>query len=182
MQNFIGNQPWPLLLKASWQAAVLIVLVLAAQFVLRRRLAPRWRYRIWLLVVLRPAMPWTVPSAVSLFNVLNFSTASEIVVSRPVITGAIDSAGPATVDSAPTDQSAQRATRASAANAPRFSAHLSWLPLVWAVGALAMALGLAATHYRFARRVTPCRPLIVSGFRGAGAIGGGLPRLDRLTV
>jgi bla regulator protein BlaR1 len=65
MPDWIPYSPWALLLKASWQGAVIIVLVLAALYVLGRRLTPRWRCALWLLVVLRLAMPWTVPSALS---------------------------------------------------------------------------------------------------------------------
>jgi len=32
--------------RASWQASVLIVLVLLAQWLLRRQLAPRWRHAL----------------------------------------------------------------------------------------------------------------------------------------
>src|SRR5579859_4477423 len=76
MQIFSGSTFWWPLLKASWQASVLIVVVLAAQWFLGGRLTPRWRFRLWLLVVLRLALPWTVPSAVSLFNLLKFPTVS----------------------------------------------------------------------------------------------------------
>ena len=63
--------PLASLLKASWQAAVLILLVLAAQRILGARLSPRWRYSLWLLVIIRLALPWTSPSNLSVFNLLN---------------------------------------------------------------------------------------------------------------
>src|SRR5208282_3709196 len=69
MQNFLASQFLPLLLKASWQAAVIILLVLAAQSVLGRRWNPRCRHALWWLVVARLALPVTIPSPVSLFNV-----------------------------------------------------------------------------------------------------------------
>ena len=65
-----------LLLKASWQAAVLIVLVLAARWVFGRRLKPQWRFGLWFLVVIRLALPWTIHSPVSLFNFLSFPNLS----------------------------------------------------------------------------------------------------------
>src|SRR5262245_15438807 len=65
MEN--GNHLF-LLLKSSWEASVLIVLVLALQWIGGRRLPPRWRYALWLLVIARLALPWTFPSAVSLYN------------------------------------------------------------------------------------------------------------------
>src|SRR5215475_5137299 len=74
MLNFLQSFPLALL-KASWQAGVLILLVLAAQWAFRGRLSPRLRYGLWLLVVARLALPWTIPSGLSLFNVVNSSRA-----------------------------------------------------------------------------------------------------------
>src|SRR3974390_3396827 len=65
----------PVLLKMSLEASILILLVLAAQWVCGRRLKPRWRYALWLLVLLRLAVPWTISSPTSLFNVLKMPTA-----------------------------------------------------------------------------------------------------------
>src|ERR1017187_3525558 len=117
----------PILLKASWQAAVLIVLVLLAQWALGRRLKPRWRYGLWLLVMLRLALPWTVPSAVSVFNLLRFSKASEAVVNQQATPGAQGSLILQSTATAP-------AMAAFTAAAPWFRVGLFWLPLVWAAG------------------------------------------------
>src|SRR5664279_3275366 len=81
MQAFFETYHLPWLLKASCQAAVLIVLVLAVQRAFGRRLSPRWRYGLWLLVAARLALPWTLPSSVSLFNVLSLARASVAVAS-----------------------------------------------------------------------------------------------------
>jgi beta-lactamase regulating signal transducer with metallopeptidase domain len=59
------------LLRASWQASVMIVLVFVLQWVFRRQLSPRWRYRLWFLVLVRLVLPMSPPSALSLFNYLN---------------------------------------------------------------------------------------------------------------
>lgn len=56
------------LLRASWQAAVLAILVLAAQLIFRKKLSARWRYALWLLVVARLALPVSPPSPMSIFN------------------------------------------------------------------------------------------------------------------
>jgi beta-lactamase regulating signal transducer with metallopeptidase domain/peroxiredoxin len=55
-------------LQTSWQAAVLAMLVLAAQLIFRKKLSPSWRYGLWLLVVMRLLMPASPQSAVSIFN------------------------------------------------------------------------------------------------------------------
>src|SRR5581483_3643422 len=53
----------------------LVGLVLLAQRLLRRRLAPAWRYGLWLLVIARLLMPVVPASGFSIFNLvsLNFS-------------------------------------------------------------------------------------------------------------
>src|SRR5262245_20354724 len=75
MQNVLQSFPLAPLLKASWQAGVLILLVLAVQWAFGGQLSPRLRYGLWLLVVARLALPWTIPSGLSLFNLVNISRA-----------------------------------------------------------------------------------------------------------
>lgn len=67
LTTFIDRLPG-LVWRASWQASVLVLLVLAAQWLCGRRLAPKWRYALWLLVVVRLLLPVTPPSRWSLFN------------------------------------------------------------------------------------------------------------------
>ena len=61
-----GNLTW--LLNHSLQAGVLVLLVLAVQGLFRRRLAGRWRFALWWIVLARLLLPFSLPSAVSLFN------------------------------------------------------------------------------------------------------------------
>ncbi|HEY3914773.1 MAG TPA: M56 family metallopeptidase [Verrucomicrobiae bacterium] len=141
MRDFIQYHFWPGLLKASWQAGVLIVLVFAVNWALGWRLSPRWRYGLWLLVVLRLALPWTIPSAVSLFNLVNISKV-------PGHAG-FKSAVPADTASGPEIYSSMPA-----------SLDFSWVPFVWAVGVCGLGLWLAVSHWRLTRRVSANRPLI----------------------
>ena len=43
--------------RASWQASVLVGLVLLVQALLRSKLTPRWRSALWWLVLIRLVMP-----------------------------------------------------------------------------------------------------------------------------
>jgi beta-lactamase regulating signal transducer with metallopeptidase domain len=159
MQAFFETYHLPSLLKASWQAAVLILLVLAAQWAFGRRLSPRWRYGLWLLVVARLALPWTVPSPVSVFNLLNLPKASAAVASlraAPEPRGSLAPSAPVAAAARPDAAAAAR----PAATAPGFRLSLSHVLLGWAAGAVALAVCLLVTHYRLWRRVTPRRPLI----------------------
>lgn len=56
--------------RVSLQAGVLVVLVLAAQWLFRKQLPPRWRCALWLLVVVRLLLPFSPGSAASIFNLL----------------------------------------------------------------------------------------------------------------
>jgi beta-lactamase regulating signal transducer with metallopeptidase domain len=55
------------LVRNSFAAGVLVLLVLAAQRVFRKQLAPRWHCALWLLVIAR-LLPFSFSSDVSLFN------------------------------------------------------------------------------------------------------------------
>ena len=162
MREFLFHSHLPSLLKASWQAAVLIVLVLVVQWAFGRRLSPRWRYGLWLLVVVRLALPWTIPSSVSVFNWVSFRAVSGAVAGLGVNSEAPHSPAPALAPPAAgsAGRSGDTAVAAPAVASPGFSLNLSHLLLAWGVGASALAVCLVVTHYRLWRRVTPRRPLV----------------------
>ncbi len=56
------------LIQASWQASVLVALVLIVQRVFRSRLNSRWTHALWLLVIARLLLPALPESALSLFQ------------------------------------------------------------------------------------------------------------------
>src|SRR5205814_5258917 len=68
--SLTGVGEW--LLRASWQAGVLAILILVIQWIAGSRLSARWRYNLWMLVVLRlvlPAVPathWSVHNWIAL--------------------------------------------------------------------------------------------------------------------
>ena len=56
--------------RSSLEAGIMVVLVLAAQWIFGRQLAPRWRCALWLLVVARLVLPFSLSSVTSVFNLL----------------------------------------------------------------------------------------------------------------
>jgi beta-lactamase regulating signal transducer with metallopeptidase domain len=144
MQALFSHLPG--LLKMSGQASILIMLVLAAQWFCGRRLQPRWRCALWLLVLLRLALPWTIPSPASLFNVLKFPAAA-----RP----APPETAPALMMDAPIPQATSVAVAVPSTNGSGY-----WLAWLWAAGALGLAGCAAVNHYKIHRGVTRRRPLI----------------------
>ena len=67
-------------LTATWQASVLVVIVLAVQASMGRWLSPRWRYALWSVVVVRLLLPVTPGSALSVFNLFHGDAAPIVVV------------------------------------------------------------------------------------------------------
>ncbi len=56
--------------RISWHASVLVLLVLVVQRIFQTRLAPRWRYALWWLVLLRLLLPAVPATPFSIFNVV----------------------------------------------------------------------------------------------------------------
>jgi beta-lactamase regulating signal transducer with metallopeptidase domain len=132
------------LTRSSVQTGVLICLILAVQVVLRSRLAPRWRYALWLLVIVRLALPWAPESPVSVFNLYRLAEANAPHQATPVephgVAGPvlyIESALPR--DDQPVEVSAAGAAggETAAVGKPSQIDIRHWLiPLVWLIGAL----------------------------------------------
>ena len=72
MQSWAAHlHPWfHWLLHTTWQAGVLVGLILLVQRTLGRRLGVRGRYWLWLVLLVRMAMPWAPQSGASLYNLL----------------------------------------------------------------------------------------------------------------
>lgn len=81
MSDYLFPQLW----RASWQAGILVVLVLAAQFVFQRRISPAWRHRLWWLVALRLALPVLPESPLSVFNLVKIQP-----IARPASTASTE--------------------------------------------------------------------------------------------
>jgi len=152
------------LARASAQACVLIVLVLAAQALLRGKLAPRWRYALWLLVVFRLILPWAPESPISVYNLLLFprhfaerssSPAPEMEIIESPLTALTQrekpSAGPHEAGSPATGQGAQPERRSLLSLVPVSLGEL--LPLVWLVGAVVLAGFVLAQSISLGRAV-----------------------------
>ncbi len=151
MEFYLENHHLSPLLNASWQAGIMILLVLGAQRVFGRFLSPRWRYALWLLVVLRLLLPVSVPSPVSLFNYLHLKSVSESVAKVTGSTLAADAGG--------LKQMGLAEPVTASTPAKSYLGGLPWFLLLWAGGAFTLAVYLVVTHYRISRRVVGCRPL-----------------------
>ena len=133
----------PVLLKMSGEASILILLALAAHWACGSYLKPRWRCALWLLVLVRLASPWTIPSPVSLFNVLRIPASAPRMELKP--------ASVHTINSAAEDATGAATTAALSCR--------DWRALLWVTGALCVASCALRNHLAFRRRVTRLRSL-----------------------
>lgn len=135
------------LLRASWQASVLIVLIFTVQWLCGPRLKPPWRYLLWMLVLLRLALPWSIPYPNSLFNFLKAPLAVQASQPLPQVPpqafGAVSKIE---------EVAASVSSVSFAGTSP-----LAW---VWLAGILCMAGVAAFNQYKLHVRITRERPLI----------------------
>lgn len=135
---------FPSLLRTSWQASVLIVLVFMAQWLCGPRLKPRWRYLLWALVLLRLALPWSIPYPNDLFNFLKVPVAAPSPQPLPQVP-------------APESAAVLRMEEVTAAMSSADQVPLAW---AWLAGIVCMAGFAAFNQYKFHVRITRERPLI----------------------
>lgn len=129
------------LLKNSWQAGLLAGIVLLLRAVLRGRLTPTWRHRLWLLVILRLLLPDLPASRFSVNEAVPFPITAPQLSEPPAIAPAI----PLTTTAAST-----------AAAKPRWT-WTQWAALVWAIGAAGFAGAAAFSYLRFRRSLRGAR-------------------------
>ena len=58
------------LVRSTMRSAVLVVLILAVQWLLRARLSARWHCWLWGLLVVQMTMPWAPESRFSVSNLI----------------------------------------------------------------------------------------------------------------
>ncbi len=160
------------LLRTTLQASVLICLILLLQAVLRDKLGVRWHYCLWLVLLVRMAMPWTPASRVSLFNLLPQSMSQ-----RQFKHAKVQSAD-SIAASANTSESTQVSTTAAAQDSREvvtvtpqirnetkgqsksaFFELADILPLVWLAGGLVLGTYVCASNFNLLRIVKRRRPL-----------------------
>jgi beta-lactamase regulating signal transducer with metallopeptidase domain len=137
------------LLTASWQASVLALLVLGLQFALRGRLNPRWRYALWLIVIVRLLLPIQIESPLSLFQFAPTpSPAFTAPITRPLFAPDVVSMEPL----------ASTALDYSAAATDSFSPY-SILALMWLLGVITLGGLTFEANRRFMRQAADAQEI-----------------------
>ncbi len=143
------------LIQTTWQAAVLVCVILFVQFLFGKKLSPAWRYALWVLVVVRLLLPTTPKTTFSLFNVAHAGT----VQSLPVI-GSID-AGRRTADAGlVADAPGKRPSDAAAPDAPPSPLSIRGiLTGAWLAVVLLLLARVMYKNFAFSSRVVRRRPV-----------------------
>jgi beta-lactamase regulating signal transducer with metallopeptidase domain len=68
LNGLLAAAEW--ILQTSIKSSVLIGLILLVQWVLRSKLSARWRYALWLLLLVRMLLPFNIESKLSIFNMV----------------------------------------------------------------------------------------------------------------
>jgi beta-lactamase regulating signal transducer with metallopeptidase domain len=149
------------ILQSSWQAALLVGVVVLVQLIMRNQLSPAWKYGLWLLVIARLCLPILPESSFSVFN-YGFSSIST---SSPVAQFAEN---PAAADPPSTQSSGDAAPEPGAPSIPAtvvpvtggFNTSISIVIWLWMAGATALLLPLLWRSIAIALRLRRLRPII----------------------
>ncbi len=164
------------LLRTTLKASLLICFILLFQAVLRSRLGARWHYCLWLLLLIRMAMPWAPQSRLSVFNLIPQSLPQRQTeyIQQDVGDDAVssDAASPSTAESTTVSTTGisqdspeaitatpQIGNEAKGRLKPVFSEVADILPLIWLTGTLALAVYVCASNFNLLRIVKRERPL-----------------------
>ncbi|MEO7411723.1 MAG: M56 family metallopeptidase [Opitutaceae bacterium] len=137
------------LARTSAAGGVMVVLVLAAQWLFRKRLGPRWHCALWLLVIVR-LLPFSFSSHASLFNLLpSNATALRGTVAVPAHSSAKPEHPPP-----PADSLVSAGIRA-------FSTwdYATLIFSVWLAGVLGLGVHVLSDSISVARRLRKLRPI-----------------------
>jgi len=170
----------PAIWRASWQAAVLALLVTLFLWCLGERLRPRWRFLLWgvvlarLLCVATPVSPW------SMFNLVRWNAAASDAMftsaqqaDSKMVPYALMEHSPRIADSLPKRLPSEGAPAEppaiSSGTTPELTRPLEWtfdavfitqvLSSIWLAGCLVLGLKLLATAVVLRRRLAVCRPV-----------------------
>jgi hypothetical protein len=91
------------LFRSTVQAGIVVCLILLIQAAMRNRLAARWHYALWLILVVRMVLPWAPQRRFSIFNLATWQGKSN----TPRLMSELDAESPKAVrESSGTQQTA----------------------------------------------------------------------------
>lgn len=176
----------PMIWRATWQGGVLALLVALLIKCCGERLAPKWRFLLWGVVMIRLACVVTPGSSWSLFNLASWDAAAAPQVAQqdpPRVVARremrIETPAPAAAEPQPTPHAVALPPAATeprevaplpspvtvAAETPPATLFLNpsylagWLAPLWLLGVILSLLQLAVASLLLRRRLSACRPI-----------------------
>ncbi len=152
------------LLRTTCQASLVICLVLLVQMVLRHQLGVRARYLLWLVVLVRMALPWAPQSRLSVYNLLPHAPLQ----GYEALMGPVAEGGPACFAVTDEIDAARPLDPAGTASAMRVRLLMGrratdrivvCLVLFWLAGACFLTVWILAGNMRILRVVRRVRPV-----------------------
>jgi len=129
-------------------------LIVLVQRVLRRKLPIRWYYFLWLLLLVRLAIPWAPKSRISVFNLVPQSIQHRRII-ESISTSCVDDIG----DCSSTESTSVQKTKPKGNSKAGFIRFLRILPLLWLVGAVVMTGYVCARNLSLWLTVKGKRPI-----------------------
>ncbi len=169
------------LLRASWQASILVLIVLVLQWAFQKKSTAGFRHALWLVVLTRLLLPVSPTSTLSIFNIARFGTGAvvssdqnspPITIARVPSAEAIDPPAQESLnrvneplDTAQNQHALALTTVGSTPSAERVSVFkgqnlISLLGLLWAIGVFFLSLRIAVQNIRFAFRLRVSKRIV----------------------
>lgn len=169
------------LLRSSWEASVLAIVIYGTQMLLRRTLSARWRFALWLLVVARLCLPVLPPRP---FALPTLRLAGDTSAPLSLLPGSPDFAPVQGLPASPPRELAASTggPQGLVLRVTAFQKHRMVL-IVWGVGALAFAAAFLLQRRRLTgtlRQAVPCEDRTALELLAACAAELGLRRPIRL--
>jgi beta-lactamase regulating signal transducer with metallopeptidase domain len=131
------------LFSVTVKGSIVILFIALLQWTVGRHLHARWRHALWLLVLLRLALPVAPVSSVSIFNLLPVTT-----MMQPHLPYRMSE--PLQIRTAQINVSTQQSSFVRVSSAPPF---IRWIFAIWLLGVSLLSLRLVITSLRMRRTV-----------------------------
>lgn len=65
-------------IETSIMASILVVLILCVKLLFRNQLNPRWQYLLWMILIVRLLLPWSLNSTYSIYSIFSYSNGTAV--------------------------------------------------------------------------------------------------------
>ncbi|MED1596855.1 MULTISPECIES: beta-lactam sensor/signal transducer [Bacillus] len=66
-------------IETSIMASIVVGLILCIKILFRNKLTPRWKYLLWMILIVRLLLPWSPDSSYSIYSILSYSNDTSVI-------------------------------------------------------------------------------------------------------